>query len=236
MIVQTPTTCCPPPGRTGTAALKDACNPPWRYHREEAGESGRRCGLPRAVPRPKYGQPGPPAPLQPVDGVEPHEASQPAGPLPADHQYQVVVVVTMGLGTDGMRQVLATNQTACLMAERLQMLHRQVQAMLSDGVDIVVRSWCYRELSHSSAKEKLHRGQPRPIGHQRQHHHLARLLLARLLLMPFHEVVDRLQIQLRVEFEQIHIKDEQIALHLDHFLPRTRDYRARSAGVRLESE
>jgi hypothetical protein len=157
------------------------------------GPGGRRGVLVRAQREDRQ----PPSPMspQPADRVQVQGAGQPAGALPARGQDHLVVAAAAGFRAHRGQQVLIADQAAGLAADRREVLHGQVHAMLGRGGEVVVWLGRHRELSRPGAEQKLQGGQPGLArAGQGQHHHLARLLL-----LPGHEVVDRLQVELLVE-------------------------------------
>ncbi len=124
--------------------------------------------------------------------------------LAAGGQDHLVIVVAAGLGAHRVQQVLIADEAAGLAADRLEVPHGQVHAVLGRRADVVVRAGRHGELSHPGPEDKLHGGQPCLARvDQGQHHHLALLLLP-----PGEEIVDRLQVQLLVDGQQVHVQDQ----------------------------
>jgi hypothetical protein len=126
--------------------------------------------------------------------------------------------MTAGLRAHRLDQVFVADNPAGLAADHLQLPHGQVHPVLSVGTDVVIWPGCDRELPGLGTEQEFEGRQLRLIRDQRQHDHLAGLLL-----LPGDQVVDRLQLMLLVHRQQVHVQDEQIASHAHHFLqPRRR--------------
>jgi len=120
-------------------------------------------------------------------------------------------MVDAGLGAHRGDQVVVADQAARLAADHPQMAQGQVHAVLGRRADVVIGLGRYREFGdvRAGAEQKFQRWQPcLAVVGQRQHDYLGRLFF-----VPGEEIADRLQAELLVHGQQVHVQHQQIPPH-----------------------
>jgi hypothetical protein len=121
-------------------------------------------------------------------------------------QNHLIVFVITGLGAHHPDQILSTDEAARLAAGYPQVPHGQVLAMLSRSC-LLVKHEGAEAIPVKIGKKRVHSWLTRTG--QRQHNDLARLLL-----LPCNEIIDRLQAEFLVHGQQIIVQHRQIPLHV----------------------
>jgi hypothetical protein len=123
--------------------------------------------------------------------------------LPAGGQDHLVVIMTASLRAHRRNQVFVADNPAGLAADHLEVLHGPFHAVLGAQTDVVIRL-----MRQVGMRENTDGGEEldvrlRLVRNQRQHDHVAGLLL-----LPGDQVVDRLQVVLLVHRQQVHVQDK----------------------------